>query len=404
MKLKKETRLYDLAAGEGRLYRLSYPNRLFVPVKITADEESAAFEYNLDELEPLENLRARPIIDRLRLLINIAGLESLSEEYSFSLAPDNLCVDRNLQPLILARDLLLEDNRHDFTEEYKALAGTLLASRYKFADYLEGGGGLYKKNKRLKGLPGASTVTGIRDILKAQYEKEAEINRTKKVLIDRRQRRFLRTAAPVCFVLFVLGAALAWYMNFVVLSHQSALLTANRAFLRENFDGAIDALRHIDPMSMAKEERYQLARAYVISESLSPQQRAQVLSGITLMTDDNLLLYWISLGRLKYDDAMDIAMRVGDDELLIYALLTYEVSVQIDTTRSGEEKTRLLSDLNQQIEALRKRQEEKQNAVDEDAIDDEQVIIPTQTTPGPENAGGEDDNEEAPDEDGGDSQ
>jgi len=370
-KLKQEVRLYDIAAGDGRLYRLSYPNRWLVPAQITEDEELAIFEYNLEELEPLEYLRGRPVIDRLRLLINIAQLEGLTEQYSFSVSPKNLYIDRNLEPMVLTRDLTSEDNRHNFVQEYIALASTLLAPKYSFEDYLEGGNSLCKNSDRIKELPLAGAATEIRNILKKQYEREEEIIRTQKILIDRRQRRFLQIVAPVCFVLFLVGAGFALYMHQVVLAREHAMLTANRAFLQEDFDRAIDALRPIDPMQMEREERFQLARAYIIAESLSPEQRAHILSGITLMTEDNILIYWISIGRMDYYNAIDIAMRVGDDELLLYALVKYEVSVQMDATRPGEERVALLADLNRQIDALRRNQEERREAVEESlAIDD----------------------------------
>ena len=365
LELKQEVRLYDLAAGEGRLYRLSYPNRWLAPVEITEDGESAIFAYKLEGLEPLDRLRKRTLSDRLRFLVNIAGLESLTTEYSFSLKPDNLYIDHNLNPQIIMRDLHSENNKHDFVQEYIALAATLLAPKYSFEDYLEGGSGLCKKNSRTKDFPTAETTLEILNNLKKQYAREEEIIRTQKVMVDRRQRRFLRIAAPVCFALFLIGAGLTFYMSQIVLAQETALLTASRAFLREDFDGAIDALHRVDPANMGREERYQLARAYIIAESLSPAQRTHILSGITLMTDDNILLYWISVGRMEFLDAIDIAMRVGDDELLLFALVGYEVAIQLDTTMTGEEKTALLSDINRQIEGLSRNQEERRTALEE---------------------------------------
>ena len=365
--LKREVRLYELTAGDGRLYRLAYPSRWLVPVKISQSEEFAVFEYNLKELEPLENMRSRPLLDRLRLLINVAGLEELKEEYSFSLSPDNLYEDLNLEPLVLMRDLVSEDNRHDFVAEYKALAGTMLASKYSFADYLEGGEKLCRKSKRIKELLDAQTTQEVQNILKEKYERERQRIQTQKVLIDRRQKRFLTIVAPVCFVLFLAGAAAAAYMHFIVLPFENALLTANRAFLRENFDGAIDVLRPIDPTRMEREERFQLARAYIIAESLTPAQRAHILSDITLLTDDNLLLFWIYVGRLEHENAIDMAMRIGDDELLMYALVKYEVAVRMGHDGPGQERADLLDSLNQQIDTLRRRQEERRLELEEEA-------------------------------------
>ena len=112
--LEKTVKLFDLAAGADKLYRLGFSNALFVPVNIDADDENAIFTYHLDELSPVSSIQNFTICEKLRMLLNISGLFGISDEYSFSLEPDNVYIDRNLEPKILFRDLNSEDNRHDF--------------------------------------------------------------------------------------------------------------------------------------------------------------------------------------------------------------------------------------------------------------------------------------------------
>ncbi|MDR2547684.1 MAG: hypothetical protein LBC96_09330 [Lachnospiraceae bacterium] len=358
-KLSKEVRLFDLTSKDSQLYRLSYQNRWLVPVDITSTEETAIFSFDITGLTPLTELYNHPQADQLRFLLNVSELICLTHQYDFSLSPENIFFNYNYEPRILMRDMTKEDNPRDFVKEYKALTATLLVQRYCYDDYLNSGHGLYKKSRCIKELWDTDTVIDIHEHIKQQFLHEEELTRTRKILVNRHQRRFLLIATPFSFILFLMLAFFSFYLYFFMFTHNTTLLLANREFLRENYDVAIDLLLPIEPMNMEREERYQLARAYIISESLSPEQRAHILSGITLMTDDNILIYWISLGRMDYDTAIDIAMRVGDDELQLYALVKYETSVQIDTTRSGDEKVQLLADLNRQIENLRRSLNEK---------------------------------------------
>ena len=362
--LEKTVKLFDLAAGADKLYRLGFSNALFVPVNIDADDENAIFTYHLDELSPVSSIQNFTICEKLRMLLNISGLFGISDEYSFSLEPDNVYIDRNLEPKILFRDLNSEDNRHDFIEEYKALIGCMLHPRYHFDDYLKGGGSLYKKKKLLRPFIGAQTVSDIKNILKEQYARESKIQRQEKVFVDRRRYKIMQILTPVLLALFLIAGFVAVYIGLIALPFERTLLASEHYFLREDFDSAIDSLRNIEPESLPKETRYQLARAYVNSESLTRAQKDNILSGLTVRTEDNILYYWIYIGRLDFDNAIDMAHRIGSDELILYALVSYEVHVQNDAALTGEEKSTRLSELSQQISNLEKEILDKEEALD----------------------------------------
>ena len=140
-------------------------------MSVTAYAENAVFTYDLEELSPVQALAKETDSEKLRFLANAAGLFSVSAEYSFTLHPENLYADRNLEPKVLFRDLQEEDNPRDFTEEYKALIGSLLWPKYSFEDYLQGGSGLYKKKKRLRPLLTAQTAEQVEAVLKELFNR-----------------------------------------------------------------------------------------------------------------------------------------------------------------------------------------------------------------------------------------
>lgn len=363
--LESSIKLFDLTAGADKLYRLIYPSRWLVPLKADASDETAVFIYDLDGLKPVSSINQGLISEKLRLLLNIAGLFDISEEYSFSLNPENLYIDRNLEPKVLFRDLNGDDNGHDFVEEYKALIGCLLYPRYEFNDYLKGGGSLYKKKKRLRPLMQAKSVLEVENILKEQFERESGLLLKQKVLVNRKRHNLMRVLTPAFLALFLISGGLAVYIGYIVLPFKNALLNSGHYFLHEDYDSAIDTLKNISPDKMPKEERYQLARAYIISESLSQAQKNNILTDITLKTEDNILLYWINIGRMEYEAAIDMAKRIGSDEMLLYALISYEVSVQNDINLTGEEKSNRLEQLSKQISELENALDEKTKTVEE---------------------------------------
>jgi uncharacterized membrane protein YukC len=57
---------------------------------------------------------------------------------------------------------------------------------------------------------------------------------------------------------------------------------------------------------------------------------------------------------MQFEEAIDIAQRLGDDELLLFAYIKYEVVVRNDPTLSGYEMTTLLSYISNRIEGLQR--------------------------------------------------
>jgi uncharacterized membrane protein YukC len=68
--------------------------------------------------------------------------------------------------------------------------------------------------------------------------------------------------------------------------------------------------------------------------------------------------YWIHLGRLEFEQSVDIARRLGDDELLLFAYLKQEVFVRQNINLPGEERTALLAYLVNAIDTLNNARDE----------------------------------------------
>ena len=165
-------------------------------------------------------------------------------------------------------------------------------------------------------------------------------------------------AIPILAIALVVSAVFLWISLFQDIPFKRDVIQANSAFIAGDFIEAQRALNGYDISDLTFESRYFLSRAYVITEALTDVQKENILMGLTLRTDPVIFDYWILLGRLEFDEAIDIAQRLGDDELLLFAYLKYEVVVRNDTTMSGDEKTTLLGSITGRINALQRAREE----------------------------------------------
>ena len=87
-------------------------------------------------------------------------------------------------------------------------------------------------------------------------------------------------------------------------------------------------------------------------------QRENILLGLAARTEPIIFDYWILLGRLEFSEAVEIAQRLGDDELLLFAYLKQEVHVRQDISIPGEERAALLSYLVSNIDRLNRERDE----------------------------------------------
>lgn len=152
--------------------------------------------------------------------------------------------------------------------------------------------------------------------------------------------------------------------------------------MRQDYSAAINSLEQIKVSVLPKESRYQLARAFIISESLTQEQKENILENINLKTSDNILNYWIFTGRMEYEESAEIARRMGDEDLLLYALMKQQVSVKSDSNLSGTEKTEKLNAVNSEIDTiLDKREQENKELAENSGTTESDVSKPERAIP-----------------------
>jgi len=328
-----------------------------VPCVLEETEDSVDFVFETKGYEQSETVLKKPKWEHLRFLVNCADLADLDIEYDFSLSLDNLLVDINLMPGVLIRDAK-KPGAKSFLERYKGLAGSILLPKYKYEDYLNGGRDLYKKNKLLSEITALNTVEEMKDRLLKECKRLIWETNTTKKLVFKRNALISRILIPVLTLLLIGAAFFGGRMLLIDIPFRDSIIAANTAYINGDTLSVQRILRPYSVERLSVETRYFLARSYVSTEALTDIQRENILIGLAPITNPMLFDYWIWLGRLYFDGAVDIAQRVGDDELLLYAYLKQQEFVRIDMSLTGEERVALLGELERNIDVLNRARDE----------------------------------------------
>ena len=361
--LQKTVRNSEVAVPKDKREFLTYSKPGLVSCTLEIMEDSINFIFNTTYLTPANTILKKPRWEQLRFLVNCAALESLSDEYDFSLSMDNLMIDMNLVPSVLIRDAKKSDDT-DFRERYMALIASVLLPKHKYEDYISGGQSNYKKSKLLTELAPLDTTKAIQDRLYEVYQQRIrEVDATQKLVLKKNVFAS-RIAIPALVVLLAAVSFFAGRMWLFDIPFRDSVITANTAYIHGDFLRAQQALRRYDVHELSVDTRFFLSRAYVSTEAITETQRENRLITLGQRTEPMIFDFWILLGRLRFAEATDIAQRLGDDELLQFVYIKQEAFVRQDMSLSGAERTELLTYLVNEINRLNRERDEAVAAMD----------------------------------------
>jgi type VII secretion protein EssB len=348
LRIKKEDSIFP----KGKRSYLVFPDTNLVPGTITEDEDFFEIALDISGLNPAQILTKGEGPDRYRFAIACAGLENLRETYSFSLNPENLMFDASFTPKVRLRDGAHREDEGGFLREYKALIASLLVPAYSFADYYEGGEGLFGKNELLKEIAPLQDTASVVSVLENALSELVRKLSKDSVLVDKGRYRSMRIVMIVFICLFAALAAYAGKYYLVDLPQKDTAIAMSDKYLARDYIGVLSEVNEADLALLSKEGRYMAAYAGAATANLNDKQRSAVMQAISLNTDSLYLDYWISMGIGNYEGALDISRRIGDDELELYGLVIYRDAMSINMNITGAEKTEILKTLDDQIKAL----------------------------------------------------
>lgn len=367
---KKTVRKAELAAQNSYDWgRLVFSRKEFLESTYEEKKEEIIFTYDIEGYRSFERVKEER---REQILINLMDCLNLMEvckNYKISLKPENIYYDIHNHVAVMLRDVYGKGDifkEEDFLNQYKALIGFALQDKYSFEDYYDGGIELLKKDKFLEKILQKNSGDEIRECLFEEYERILEERKTRKIEIDLGKYRKTKMMLRIVSGLFVLSAAFLGYCLIWERPYQKAVIEAEKNYLRLNYSGVIEAYVDVDVSRFSVYDKYILANSYIQSESLTEEQKKNIISALSLDTNEKVLDYWIAMGRLDTTEAENIAQQVSDNDLLLYAYLKEKNMLEVDTQIDGEEKSERLEKIEAQIEKLSTLEEDEEESVEEE--------------------------------------
>lgn len=334
--------------------KIQYPNEKFISCEIEETDDQVIASYDIQEVYSFLEIHDIPKWERLRILLDAFSLEKLCTEYAFSLNPQNIYYDENFRIKILHRDIYKcgERYKETFIEEYKALVAYTLQKKYAYEDYLEGGEDLFHKNSFLKKIYDAETLEEIETLIKEEYFRIKEYNKKKKTLVHKKSYVFSRIYIVISTVLLCASIGYISYFCFYEKPILQEKLQAEINYLKKDYMQVVDNLANLSINQLDYDQKYILSVSYIHLESLSLEQKQNILERLPINGDEKLMEYWIYIGRLQPLEAENIAMQKSDDELLLYAYMLDKDLTETNETLTGEEKVTKLNELETKIDKL----------------------------------------------------
>lgn len=357
--MKVRLRRNDLTAkGIYDFKRLEEDNHLFLSCRIEEEKEAVCMNFDLRGMKMLEELKGADRLEKLVVLLHVAELEEPYRNFEFSLDPGNLYYDILGRVRVKVRDVISSRPRNrmrEFLRQYQALIGYFLEGSRPYEDYLYRGMEILKAKDEITGLMEPETVPEEKKILTEYYMNLLEEEKKNMKLVGiQRYRRLVRYRIVSVFFLVMLTASTV-YSFFWYMPKQEHLIAAGDAYIRKDYITLVDALKGFGTEDLSRTGKYMLATAYIQGQAVdtfSGKDKENILSRVTCQSNENVLDYWIHLGRLEISEAEDLAMKMSDDQLLLYAYMHELRQVEEDEGISGEEKSARKQELMKNMEEL----------------------------------------------------
>lgn len=133
---------------------------------------------------------------------------------------------------------------------------------------------------------------------------------------------------------------------------QTAVVAAQARFLATDYAGTLGELEDYGAASLPASAKYVLAVSSINLNDLTATQKQAILNNISEKSDDVTLNYWIAIGRGEFEQALDFAQNLGDDQLTLLAYTDLYQATKLNTQMPGDKKQGLLDEYAKAIEKL----------------------------------------------------
>lgn len=349
-------------------------NNPFIEKNITLTEDELIFTYK-KEPNFMTFGKLRTLDERSRWMFASKVLRFImlhqSNRLHLIVCPENILIDESLTAYFLHYGVKesippYERNKERLWAETKAIIAAAVQPKYKFDQYIQ-----FSKSIEL-------SPVAVK-IMEAKDEQELlTIIQDQLQLLEKEEKKYTKIAKTkwnwvrysligLLLVLLPLGIYTG-YAALVIQPQQEAYVAVQAPYIQGNYSEIIDQLAQYDVEKMPNVIQYELSLAYIVNETLTEEQKENVLKTITLQTDQDYFKYWIYIGRGQVEEALTVARQLEDLDLIMLALLHYEESIKADRELDGEDREQLLDKVQTEINEVTKQLEELKEALESEDV------------------------------------
>ncbi|MDR0300462.1 MAG: type VII secretion protein EssB [Streptococcaceae bacterium] len=330
-----------------------------LPEGVIAKEEDETWLLSYTVPEKAQSLttliqKTKSRLDKLKLAQKLSNLSHLEMKFSIPfLHPENILFDGNdlfvvhfgMKALMAPMGMTSEE----FLKAYKALIFNIFNPKNSFEALAAGE--TTSTDKLTQTLNSFESIPEIIAFINQETQKEeAKVNQ-KVASVSKGRYRFFKTFGVLAIVMaLVLGwLTYSYYRNG---QKQNAIITAQTDFLTSNYAQTQTDLQSYALGVLPKSARYILAVSSVNLSDLTMTQKQSILNHVSIKSDDNTLNYWVYTGRGDFNQALNLAQNLGDNQLTLLAYTNLYESTKLNTTMNGAKKQQLLDQYNKAIQTL----------------------------------------------------
>lgn len=302
--------------------------------------------------EAIERTSTR--LDRLLLAQSLVACMRYRGGFSVPLIhPDNVYVNGGLLRVVHCglQDLLVP-RRFDealFLASLQAMVLQVFRPQLRFENLLVGAAAL--RDRFSTAVRQASTPEELFAFLDAQVRQEQEQVVATKVSVPKRRYAWFRILGVLGMVAAVAAGVFAWQIESENRLH-TAVIAAQARFLANDYAGTLAALEGQSVTALPVSAKYVLAVSSVSLADLSANQKQSILNTISEKSDEVTLNYWVAMGRGEFEQALDYAKNLGDDQLTLLTYTDLYQATKLDSQMPGGEKQDLLAEYSKAIDDL----------------------------------------------------
>lgn len=323
-------------------------------------EDTLGIIYELPEgavafTQSVQNAKTR--LEKLQLADKVSQLVTLVNRYQIPyIHPENLYLSgEHLFVVHSGLEEIVSPIHHDdalFLRNLKALVLSLFNSKLSYEKILEGSPAL--SDKFLQLITQAEDTEALFSFIRQELMlTESKIRATKR-LVSRNTYQFYRIFG-VLALLVAIGTIFLGYRISNANKKQAAIIEAQTSFMTNNYAKTQTDLEKYAPKDLTKSAKYILAVSSINLSDLTATQKQAVLNNISIKSDDNTLNYWLYVGRGEFEQALNLAQNLGDEQLTLLAYTDLYQATKLNDKMDGAKKQKLLSDYSKQIEELTKK-------------------------------------------------